>query len=206
MRLLRPPERLGRILVLLLACNTKVRPDILRRLSHWLHAIRCLLVAKHLLVEWTRQAIATGGHQLRTDGNTNVNGTELDLVRNILYSLETRGAESVHGGSTSRVRDTSCEGGGTDEVGCFTITNLVVAGIRTGCDVRKGSTYISQAHILNQGGIHLGLGEHFLEKRIYHVIQLRILESTLAGLCERRAQREGDDYIVWVLLSAVGAD
>lgn len=61
-------------------------------------------------------------------------------------------------------------------------------------------TYISQANILNQRRVNLRLGNDLLQKCVDDIVQVCVLEPALASLCERRAQRQGDDHIVGVFL------
>jgi hypothetical protein len=64
-------------------------------------------------------------------------------------------------------------------------------------------TYVAQTDILDEGGIDLGSGQSFLQQSVDHVVQLGILETTLAGLGQRCAQGQSDDHIIGILLGAI---
>lgn len=66
---------------------------------------------------------------------------------------------------------------------------------------RLQTTYIAQADILNQGRVDLRLGQCLLQQRVDDVVQLGILETTLARLGQWCAKRQCDYNIVGVLLS-----
>lgn len=63
-------------------------------------------------------------------------------------------------------------------------------------------TYITQADILNQRRVDLGLVYDLLQQRVEYVIQLCVLESTLDSLSQRSTQSKRNDYIVWIFLGA----
>ena len=88
LRLLSAPERLSRELVLRLARDVEVRTHVLRRLAHRLHAVGRFLVPENLLVEGLGDAVAVAGHQLGADGHADVDGAELDLVRDVLDGFQ----------------------------------------------------------------------------------------------------------------------
>lgn len=50
------------------------------------------------------------------------------------------------------------------------------------------NTYITEANILNQGRVNLRLGQGLLQQSVHNIIQLGILEATLAGLSQGSAQ------------------
>lgn len=62
-------------------------------------------------------------------------------------------------------------------------------------------TYIAQADILDQGWVDLRLGQCLLQQRVYDVVQLGILESTLARLGQGCAKGQRNYNIVGVLVS-----
>lgn len=65
------------------------------------------------------------------------------------------------------------------------------------------STDVTEAHILDERWVDLGLGQGLLQQSVHHVVQLGVLEAAFARLGQRSAQGEGDDDIIGVLLSAV---
>lgn len=66
----------------------------------------------------------------------------------------------------------------------------------------RTSTHVTEADILNQSRIQLRSRHNLLHERVDHVVEIRVLETALAGLGERRAQRKRDDHIVGVLLGS----
>ena len=54
--------------------------------------------------------------------------------------------------------------------------------------------------------IHVHPLDNLLEHLDYNTIEGGVLESTLSGLGERRADGEGDDDIIGMLLGAIGID
>jgi hypothetical protein len=61
-------------------------------------------------------------------------------------------------------------------------------------------TYISETDILDERRVDLALRDDFLEEGVDEVVEVCILETALAGLCEGCAEREGDDDIIGVFL------
>jgi hypothetical protein len=76
----------------------------------------------------------------------------------------------------------------------------LVRRILTEDEGRRDSTYVSEANVLDDLGVQLGLGQHLLQEFDKQVIQRRILEATLPGLGQWRSQGESDNDIVRVLL------
>ena len=177
-------ERLRRVEILRLPRNVEVRPDILRSLTHGLHAIRSLLVLQHLVVERLGDAIAASRHELCTHGNTDIDRAQGDLVGDVLHGLQTRGAEAIDRGATGRVRDPSSQGGGADQVGGLAIVD------------------VTKTDVLDEGRVYVGLGQDFSQQRVKQVVQVGIFEAAFHGLGEGRAEGEGDDNIFGVLLGA----
>ena len=62
------------------------------------------------------EATAAGGHGLGTHGDSDVDGSFADLVRDVLDGFEAGGAEAVYGGGAGGVGDSGCEGGGAELV------------------------------------------------------------------------------------------
>lgn len=89
LRNFRTAERLGRIAVLHLTRNTKVLSNVLRSLTHGLHAVRSLGVAQDLLVERALETVPRSRHQLSTEGDADVDGAQRNLVGDILHGLQT---------------------------------------------------------------------------------------------------------------------
>lgn len=182
---LRATEGLSRVGILRLARDVEVRPDVLRRLAHGLHAIRRLLVLQHLVVERLGEAVATGRHELCAQGNADVDRAQGDLIGDVLHGLQTRRAEAVDRGATGRVRDASGQGGGADQVRGFAVID------------------VTETDVLDEGRVQVGLAYDFLQQRVQQVVQVGVFEAAFHGLGERRAEGEGDDHIIGVLLGAV---
>lgn len=51
-----------------------------------------------------------------------------------------------------------------------------------------GCAYVAQAHILDERGVNLGFGQCLLQQGVDNVVQLGVLESSLARLGKRGAQ------------------
>jgi hypothetical protein len=69
---------------------------------------------------------------------------------------------------------------------------------RAGRDAAK--TYITEANILNDRRVDLATHQNILEQRVDHVVELGIFHAALDSLAQRRADGEGDNNVVWVLL------
>jgi hypothetical protein len=62
--------------------------------------------------------------------------------------------------------------------------------------------YISKADVLYKGRVQLRLSNDLLHQLVDNAIQRSILEATLAGLCQRRPDRECDNNVIRVLRRA----
>ena len=71
------------------------------------------------------EAVATFRHGFSADGNTAFDATITDLVRDILHSLQTRGAEAVDRGCGAGGGETGSKRGSTGDVGGFAVRYLV---------------------------------------------------------------------------------
>lgn len=121
LRNLGSPVRLSSVLVLALARDVEVLSDVFRGLAHGLHAVLRLLVLEHLIDERPFEPVAACCHALSTHGETDLDAADGDLVGNVLYGLESRGAEAVQRRAGCGVGETSGEHGGADIVGSFGI-------------------------------------------------------------------------------------
>ena len=80
--------------------------------------------------------------------------------------------------------NSSGEGGGPDEIGSFAIID------------------IAEADVFDQVRVDLGLRDHFLQLGVDKVIEFCVFKAALASFCERRAEGEGYDDVVRILLRA----
>lgn len=74
--------------------------------------------------------------------------------------------------------------------------------LRPCCQYVIGS-HIAHADILDEIGVNLGFLNDLLQQRVYHVVKIGVLETTLLSLGQRRPDSESDDNIIGVLCSAV---
>jgi hypothetical protein len=106
------------------------------------------------------------------------------------------------------VGDSGCEGGGAHEVGGFAIVDLyrsfsLAFFIHLSFEITDSTiqvTYVSETDVLDKRRVDLALRDDFLEEGVDEVVEVCVLETALAGLCEGRAEREGDDDIIGVFL------
>lgn len=59
--------------------------------------------------------------------------------------------------------------------------------------------YISEADVLDESRVQAGALSNLLQERVHHVLEAGVLEASLAGPCERRSNRQGDDDVIGVL-------
>ena len=71
---------------------------------------------------------------------------------------------------------------------------------------RLSRSYIAQADILNDGGIHVHSFPDFLQKRVYHKVEWCVFHATFLTLCQWRSDCHCDDNIVRILRSTIGGD
>lgn len=107
------------------------------------------------------------------------------MVRDVLCSFKSGGAESVYGRGGSGIREAGSESGGTDEVGCSSFGDLftnssvyIQEPYAPVLGTRKEKTYIATANILHKLRIQFRLLNNLLQQRVNQVIQLCILESS----------------------------
>lgn len=67
----------------------------------------------------------------------------------------------------------------------------------------RNGAYIATADILDQLRVNFRLFNDLLQERVYKIVELCILESTLETLCQWCTDGEGDNYIIGILGSAV---
>jgi len=63
----------------------------------------------------------------------------------------------------------------------------------------RGYTHISERNVLNEGGVQVAAEADLLQQGIHHVLEAGVLEATLLGLAEGRANGERDDDVVGIL-------
>jgi hypothetical protein len=149
-------------------------------------------------VEGLLEAVAADGHQFCTHSNSNLDAARGNLVRDVLCSLETRGAESVYRGGGGGVWEASCEGSSSELVRSFAIGDLEIQMLADERG-RRRETYIAAADVLDELRIDFRFLDDLLEQRIDEVIQLSIFESALEAFGKWCSDRESNYYIVGIL-------
>ena len=95
----------------------------------------------------------------------------MNLVCNVLNSLETRGAETVDGGGGGGVGETSGERSGADVVSGLGVLDLA-ANQSMVQDLYKGiHPHIPQADVLNQLRVDVGLPDDLGQDLVEHAIE-----------------------------------
>jgi len=150
------------------------------------------------------ETVAANGHHFCAHSNANINTSRGNLVRNVLCSLETGGAESVDCGGSGGIREACCESCRSELVRSFTVRDLGMKGLAEGRgrsveERDNAKTHIATADILDELRVDFGLLDNLLEQRIDEVVELSIFESTLEAFGKRCSNCESNHYIVGIL-------
>ena len=94
------------------------------------------------------EAVAALRHRFSANGDTNIDAAGDDLVGDVLDTFEARRAEAVYGGGPSCGGVPSCEGGGTNDVGGFSVGDLEL--IRRNQYASELITDIAETDVLNE--------------------------------------------------------
>lgn len=125
LRSFRSSVALSCITILLFTGDVEVRANVLRCLTHGLHAVAGVLVGVHDVVnEGTGEGVTAGGHGLSAKGDTDLDGARGDLIGDVLNGFEAGGAEAVYAGAGGSDGEASGEEGGAAVVGCFGVGDL----------------------------------------------------------------------------------
>ncbi len=112
--------------VLLLTTDIEVFAHILGCLAHGLHAVSGLLVLEDLGVEGLLETVAANGHHLCAHGNTDIDIARCNLIRNVLCSLQSGGAESIYGGGGGCIWEAGSKSCRADFICGFAIGDLEI--------------------------------------------------------------------------------
>lgn len=147
LRSLRAAVRLGCVSVLLFTCDVEVGANVFRGLTHGLKAVGGVLVGVDDVVdEGAGETVAAGGHVLGAYGNTDLNGTSLDLRGDVLDSLEAGRAEAVDAAGSGGGGEAGGKAGGADVIGGFGVGDLLLL-VSMGV---RGSLNASTVHCLGR--------------------------------------------------------